>query len=101
MPIFGKISANNLTRAGSHKTRCMIPKRISKSELARIFGLFGPGSSRPKTDRLRTEVFTDVVLTELKISPEFYRKRRVFPAEETRRIIEYFNIEANALSNQD
>ena len=77
----------------------MIPKRISKKELARIFGLFGPGSSRPKTDRLRTEVFTDVVLAELQIDPDFYRRRRVFPAEETRRIIQYFNIDADALSN--
>lgn len=72
-------------------------KRISKKELAIIFGFFSPASGRAKTYRLREEVFTDTVLHELQISPETYRRRRTFTAEQTKRIKDYFNITADDL----
>lgn len=75
----------------------MAIRRISKKELAVIFRFFSPGSGRTKTTRLRSEVFTDLVLQELGIAPDVYRRRRVFPPAETKKIIEYFKIDENEL----
>lgn len=80
------------------KTMSMAIRRISKKELAVIFQFFSPGSGRTKTTRLRQEVFTDFVLSELGIDPEVYRRRRVFPPAETKKIIDYFQIEENELT---
>jgi len=71
--------------------------RISKKQLAIVFGFYSPGSARARTERLREEVFTDVVLEELGISEEFYKSRRIFPARESKAIMDYFNIEKDDL----
>lgn len=73
-------------------------RRISKKELAIIFGFYSPASGRTKTTRLRREVFTDLVLSELGMSEETYRARRIFLPAETNRIIDYFKIEPNEIS---
>jgi len=75
-------------------------KRISKKELAIIFGFFSPASGRAKTQRLRDEVFTDTVLEELNISQETYRRRRTFNADQTKRIKDYFQITADDLHQE-
>lgn len=78
------------------KTMCMI-RRISKKELAIIFGFYSRGSGRAKTQRLREEVFTDLVLAEIGITKDTYRRRRIFMPTETAKIVDYFQIKPNEL----
>lgn len=73
-------------------------RRISKKELAIIFGFYSRGSGRTKTTRLRAEVFTDVVLQELGIPEEVYRIRRIFLPAETAKIVDYFKITIHEIS---
>ena len=72
-------------------------RRISKKELAIIFGFYSRGSGRTKTQRLRAEVFTDLVLQELGIPVEVYKIRRVFLPAETAKIVDYFKINPNEI----
>lgn len=86
----------NLRSVPRIKTMCMI-RRISKKELAIIFGFYSRGSGRAKTQRLREEVFTDLVLAEIGITEDTYRRRRIFMPTETAKIVDYFQIKPNEL----
>ena len=72
--------------------------RISKKQLSIIFGLFSRRTGRHYPERLRKEVFTDVVLQELQLTEEQYRKTRVFDAGTTKRILLYFSISKDDLN---
>lgn len=75
----------------------MCIRRISKKELSIIFGFYSTKSGRPYSHRLRKEVFTDVVLSELEIPADQYRAIRIFNPMQTARIVSYFNISKDDL----
>lgn len=76
----------------------MCIRRISKKDLSYIFGFYSKQSGRYYAHRLRIEVFTDLVLDELKISSEEYRGVRIFNPAQTTRIVSYFNITEDDLN---
>jgi hypothetical protein len=77
----------------------MAKKLLSKQDLCRIFGLYSEQTGIAYYQALREKVLTDEVLERLNIDKEAYKYRKVFTADESRRIIEHFQIEKHELEN--
>jgi hypothetical protein len=71
---------------------------LSKSDLCEIFGMVSAGGHN-YYGKLRKLIFTDKVLSELNISKDRYNRVRTFTYLESKRIIEFFQIEKHEMES--
>ncbi len=67
-------------------------RRLSKYDLAVIFGIVPKSSGEPNYKELRRGYFTDDVLKQIGLSVEDYRKLKRFDKVQSERICQVFDI---------
>lgn len=72
---------------------------LSKKDLCIIMGLHNAGNATYLYATLRQKVFTDDILSQLGMTPEEYRRTRIFDRATTLRIIELLKITPDEISD--
>lgn len=76
-------------------------RTFNKADLCYIFGLFSAKSNKVYYSQLKKIYFTEEAMKELGITPERYSQitaGRTFSFNETKKIIEYFNIQPEEMT---
>lgn len=72
---------------------------LSKKDLCIIMGLWNNRDSIPRYAALRSKVFTDDVLSQIGMTPDQYRRTRIFDRATTLRILEVLQISSDEISD--
>lgn len=82
-----------------YKSTLNMKKLLTKKDLCQIFGLYSQRSNQMYYKALRDKVMTNDLLLKIGLTPETYRFKKVFSAQQTQIIIETLKIEKGELED--